>query len=111
MLQCIRACVDPLSILKHFGVGDALTQMQVSPEARFRYTFPYKTQIPGDLVSGNPYFESLLHEPTSLFKSAPIAEGPSSSSAHSAKQHALGLNMEVPRQSQSMYLRLFHAAE
>lgn len=85
--------------------------MLVSPEARFQYTSPYKTQIPGDLVPDNPYFDSLVHESTSHLESASTVQGSSASSTLFAKQHAPRLNVDIFQQYQSMYLHPFHAAD
>ena len=61
----IREGGDCESILRHISVGDILLQLHVEPETRYRYVFPYKTQMPTSLLSPkNPYLHSLLYETT-----------------------------------------------
>jgi hypothetical protein len=51
--------------MRHISIGDILLQLHVEPETRYRFVFPYKTQMPASLQSpNNPYLQSLLYETT-----------------------------------------------
>ena len=66
ILQRIREGVDPESILRHIQDGDLLLQLSLTPERRYRYEFPYKTQMPSFLLRpDNPYLNTLIYDFTS----------------------------------------------
>ncbi|KAK0730418.1 hypothetical protein B0H67DRAFT_32036 [Lasiosphaeris hirsuta] len=63
LLQRIRRGADANSILRHVNYGDVLVQLALVPEARYRYEFPYKTDMPEFLLRpDNPYLDSELYE-------------------------------------------------
>lgn len=67
ILRRIRTGSDPATVYNQVTVGDALLQMAVAPETRFRYEFPYLSEMPFELTVDNPYMDSLIYEATSLF--------------------------------------------
>jgi hypothetical protein len=59
----IREGADYESVMRHISAGDILLQLHVTPETRYRYVFPYRTQMPTSLQSPhNPYIQSLVYE-------------------------------------------------
>lgn len=63
LLQRIRRGADASSILHHVNYGDVLVQLALVPETRYRYEFPYKTDMPEFLLRpDNPYLDSELYE-------------------------------------------------
>ncbi len=63
ILKRLREGADCESVMRHISVGDILLQLHVAPETRYRYVFPYRTQMPTWLLSPrNPYLHSLLYE-------------------------------------------------
>lgn len=58
----IRKGTDATAILRHVNYGDVLVQLALVPEARFRFEFPYLTDMPPYLLcSDNPYLNSELY--------------------------------------------------
>ena len=105
VLRSIRSGMDAAAILWRFKTGDALLQMAVSPETRFRYTFPYKTSLKDGLLASNPYLDSIVYEASGLFSPEQASSnGEGSDSGNSAAA-------SVPKKHQSLYLKPFHAAE
>ena len=65
ILERIRNGVDIQTILRHVKDGDLLLQLSLIPETRYRYEFPYLTDMPSFLdVPNNPYLSSLIYENT-----------------------------------------------
>ncbi|KAK4216540.1 hypothetical protein QBC37DRAFT_86806 [Rhypophila decipiens] len=63
VLKRIRQGVDPTTIVRHVTCGNVLLQLSLVPEARYRYEFPYKTEMPVFLTRrDNPYLESEMYE-------------------------------------------------
>jgi hypothetical protein len=61
----IRAGADASSILRHVSTGDLLLQLQVTPETRYRFDFPFRREMPSSLQTpANPYLRSLVYEVT-----------------------------------------------
>ncbi|KAK4195111.1 putative nitrogen assimilation transcription factor [Triangularia verruculosa] len=59
VLQRIRRGADANSVLRHVTMGDVLLQLSLVPETRFRYEFPYLTEMPIYLQKhDNPYLDS-----------------------------------------------------
>ena len=59
----IRRGDDAESILRHVKHGDLLVQLSLVPEARFRYEFPYLSDMPLFLrLSDNPYLGSEVYQ-------------------------------------------------
>lgn len=51
------------TVARHLSYGDALLQVSLVPESRYRYVFPLTTEMPAYLVrSRNPYLDSLLYK-------------------------------------------------
>jgi hypothetical protein len=82
--------------MRHINAGDILVQLHLRPETRYRYVFPYRTQMPASLWSShNPYLHSLVYEGTSL---TPTSEQqPLSPSTH--------------EKYSTQYLKPYHAAK
>ncbi len=64
----IRSRADMETIAKQVETGDLLLQLSVLPESRFRYEFPYRSQMPQDFVPNNPYLKSVIYEAASLYQ-------------------------------------------
>ncbi|KAK4651101.1 hypothetical protein QC762_0089200 [Podospora pseudocomata] len=104
----IRMEGPPESILRHIKEGDLLLQLSLKPEMRFRYVFPYVSEMPAHLHRpDNPYIESCFYEWSALQRSGfemstctnkRTTDSPRSSSS------------PEPR-PESIYLMPFHAAE
>ncbi|KAH8897378.1 hypothetical protein GQ53DRAFT_638658 [Thozetella sp. PMI_491] len=101
VLQRIRAGTDIATILNHVQAGDLLLQLAVQPETRFRYDFPYRSDMPQDFLPNNPYLDSFIYDVTFPYPSAQSSKLPVSSPVAS-------LGSEEYR---SLYLKPFHAAE
>jgi hypothetical protein len=95
----IRSGADVTTILNHVKVGNLLLQMAVLPETRFRYTFPYRSEMPEEIVINNPYMDSKIYEVASLYSNAPEP---------AASGHARDTGSD---EYQNLYLKPFHAAE
>ncbi|KAJ4227937.1 hypothetical protein NW759_004026 [Fusarium solani] len=99
VLRRIRSGADVDTILNQIRAGDLLLQMALAPETRFRYEFPYISDMPEGLLSNNPYLDSLIYEAASLYSS------PASHNSHPGP-HNLSLSGY-----QSPYLKPLHSAE
>ncbi|KAH8666968.1 hypothetical protein BX600DRAFT_511851 [Xylariales sp. PMI_506] len=104
ILQKIRSGVDIATILRHAKVGDPLFQLAVTPETRYRYLFPYISEMPEYFVPNNPYLNSAIYEASSLYVSA---EPPTLLQSSAT---AVGSNLNTP-EYQMIYLKPFHAAQ
>jgi hypothetical protein len=105
VLRSIRSGMDAPTILKRFKTGNALLQLAVSPETRFRYTFPYKTDMGNAALASNPYLDSIVYEASGLFPpDQAFQNGESSESGKSVMA-------SVSDKYRSLYLKPFHAAE
>ena len=97
----IRGRGDCETILRHISVGDILLQLHVAPETRYRYVFPYKTQMPASLLSpNNPYLHSLLYEMTFMTSASDQQALPSSADEKYGPQYLrplLAAEMVDPR--------------
>ncbi|KAK4670726.1 hypothetical protein QC764_0087870 [Podospora pseudoanserina] len=63
----IRMGGPPESILRRIKEGDLLLQLSLKPEMRFRYVFPYVSELPAHLYRpDNPYIESCIYEWSAL---------------------------------------------
>lgn len=104
VLQKLRSGSGISAILNQVKAGDLLLQLAVSPETRFRYEFPYQSEMPGDIVIDNPYLDSLIYEAASLYS-------PSQRSKPSGHTKTGGItNLKSP-EYRSLYLKPFHAAQ
>ena len=104
VLQMIRSGVDASTIVNQVKAADLLLQLAVEPETRFRYEFPYRSEMPRNYISNNPYLNSLLYEAASLYPPAQYPELPK----NTASIHSTILNSTEYR---SIYLKPFHAAQ
>ncbi|KAH9903958.1 nitrate assimilation regulatory protein nirA [Xylariomycetidae sp. FL2044] len=63
IFQRLREGGDTDSILRHISTGDLLMELQVAPETRSRFEFPYKREMPAHLqIPNNPYLRSTVYE-------------------------------------------------
>lgn len=61
--RLLRRGVSPDSIDRQVGTGDALMELRLSTETRFRFEFPLRRQMPSEILRLNsPYLQSLLYE-------------------------------------------------
>ncbi|KAK5658741.1 hypothetical protein OQA88_1550 [Cercophora sp. LCS_1] len=103
VLDRIRGGADINSILRYVNYGDVLVQLSVIPEAKYRYEFPYSTQMPSMLLrSDNPYLDSEIYEfalraPPDVTKPLPSPVSSDVSSPSANPQH-------------DAYTKPFHAA-
>jgi hypothetical protein len=104
ILQRIRAGADIATLIDHIKSGNLLLQMAVSPETRFRYEFPYRSEMPEDYIANNPYLDSLVYEASSLYS----AGGYPGSSRDAIVSRVPGLSSD---EYEDIYLKPFHAAE
>lgn len=104
VLQSLRSGSGVRAILNQVKAGDLLLQLAVSPETRFRYEFPYRSEMPQDFIIDNPYLNSLIYEAASLY---PPSQHPESSESTSTGRMP-GLRSTEYR---SLYLKPFHAAQ
>ncbi|PHH86765.1 hypothetical protein CDD83_9795 [Cordyceps sp. RAO-2017] len=102
VLQRLRSGTDAVALVNLVKAGDALVQMFVSPETRYRYEFPYRKEMPEDCFRDNPYLDSLIYEAASLRSAEPSLERPRP--AESGKPSS-------GEYYQSLYLKPFHAAQ
>lgn len=104
VFQRIRNGADTTTILEHLKAGNLLLQLAVVPETRYRYEFPYLSQMPAEYLVDNPYMESMIYDAASLY---PLDHIPNDSRrAASSRADNLGTN-----EYQSLYLKPFHAAQ
>ncbi|KAJ8129557.1 hypothetical protein O1611_g4074 [Lasiodiplodia mahajangana] len=94
VLQRIRSGTDIVSIIDHVRAGNLLLELTVAPETRFRYQFPYRSEMPADCLLNNNYLDSMIYEGASLL----------------SQSDRPGLPARLA-DYQSPYLKPFHAAE
>lgn len=104
VLQSLRSGSGVRAILNQVKAGDLLLQLAVSPETRFRYEFPYRSEMPQEFVINNPYLDSLVYEAASLYAPSQQPKPPGASS--SSRKPGLRL-----AEYGSLYLKPFHAAQ
>lgn len=84
IFNSVRRGNAPNDIVRCVEHGDVLLQLNLRPEARYRYEFPFRKEMPAYLLrSKSRYLRSLLFEPpfpVSSSASDPIFNEPSSSS-------------------------------
>ncbi|RFU81944.1 c6 transcription factor [Trichoderma arundinaceum] len=102
VFQRIRAGADVTTILNHVRAGNLLLQMAVQPETRFRYEFPYRSEMPSEYIVDNPYLESIIFGAASLY--------PTGQQSLPSPHTASSLGDDVSEEYQSVYLKPFHAA-
>ncbi|KAI8663033.1 hypothetical protein LRP88_07241 [Fusarium phalaenopsidis] len=98
VLRRIRSGADVDTILNQIRAGDLLLQMALIPETRYRYEFPYISDMPESLLPNNPYLDSLVYEAASLYS------GPNQNNFTDHRNVSLSRN-------QSPYLKPLHSAQ
>lgn len=93
--QRIRHGFDLQTLLNQIKAGDLTSQLNLHPETQYRYELPYIRQLPRELISNNPYLDTLIYEKAALGLDVGERQWPEQ-------------NMSSP---QIVYLRPFHAAE
>lgn len=59
----LRQGASPESIVQQIRTGDALVELRLSTETRYRFDFPYKKDMPSKLLGSNsPYLRSYMYE-------------------------------------------------
>lgn len=91
-------------MLDHIKAGNLLLQLAVTPETRFRYTFPYRSDMFENDVSTNPYLGSLIFDAAPLYSSDQYSQLPGSTSSSSGDTLS---RVEY----RSLYQTPFHAAQ
>ncbi|KAK2604444.1 hypothetical protein N8I77_007374 [Diaporthe amygdali] len=104
VLQKLRSGSGISAILNQVKAGDLLLQLAVSPETRFRYEFPYQSEMPRDIVIDNPYLDSLIYEAASLYS-------PSQRPKPSGHTETGEITNLKSAECKSLYLKPFHAAQ
>lgn len=104
VLERMRGGTDIATIVNHVKAGDLLLQMAVLPETRFRYTLPYKSEMPEEYIEDSPYLDSLIYEASSLYS----GDGSSQQFVH---MHASPLSESSFSDYKEPYFKPFHAAE
>jgi hypothetical protein len=105
VLGRIRFGTDIEDILNHIENGNLLLQMHVVPETRFRYDFPYRSEMPEDHLQDNPYLDSLIYKAASLFPKDRQHSNPSAPSSATIPPDLRSIDLQSP------YLKPFHAAQ
>ncbi|KAK8877777.1 C6 transcription factor [Apiospora arundinis] len=100
VLARLRSGASVSTIVNQVKAGDLLLQLAVAPETRFRYEFPYRSEMPSEFVVDNKYLNSTLYKATSLYTSAPPGHNAAVSDPEAG-----------PAEHQSLYVRPFHAAQ
>ncbi|UPL02438.1 hypothetical protein LCI18_013372 [Fusarium solani-melongenae] len=63
IFRLIRAGADPETIMRQLTTADLLLQVHLVPESRYRYQFPYSSQMPAYLQSpNNGFMKSMVYE-------------------------------------------------
>jgi hypothetical protein len=63
ILRRLRETQDPTAVATQLEGGDLLLQLHVAPETKFRFSFPYRRDMPRALLTpDNPYLNSVLYE-------------------------------------------------
>ncbi|KAK0618837.1 hypothetical protein B0T14DRAFT_518107 [Immersiella caudata] len=93
VVRRLRAGDDVSAIVRQVKTGCLLLQLALSPESRFRYSFPYVIDMPITLRQpDNPYIESPIFEAAYRNSPSPAPE-------------------ELPEQHQCIYMKPYHVAE
>ncbi|KAI9652806.1 MAG: hypothetical protein M1821_007804 [Bathelium mastoideum] len=99
ILQRIRNGASPQAIIQQTEHGDLLLQLHLKPETKYRYDFPYISDMPALLTrSDNPYVNSLIFE-------TPWPDPSSHITSSSTKDATIS-----GTDAQAMYLRPYHSA-
>ncbi|KAM0425507.1 hypothetical protein ACHAPT_009296 [Fusarium lateritium] len=101
VLTRIRSGIDVETVLNQVKAGDVLLQMALTPETRFRYEFPYRSEMPEYYTQDNPYLDSLIYEAASLYLT----------NRHPEQTTSRLIANLGSKEQQSLYLKPFHAAQ
>ncbi|KAK8023542.1 hypothetical protein PG993_011608 [Apiospora rasikravindrae] len=111
VLARLRTGTSVSTIVNQVKAGDLLLQLAVAPETRFRYEFPYRSEMPAEYVVNNPYLNSTLYKAASLYNNSSTSSAlpmhDAATSDHGGNPHNLGT---AEAEHQSLYLKPFHAA-
>ncbi|KAK7946049.1 uncharacterized protein PG986_010370 [Apiospora aurea] len=111
VLARLRSGTSVSTIVNQVQAGDLLLQLAVAPETRFRYEFPYRSEMPAEFIVDNPYLNSTLYKAASLYSNHSAS---STLPHHVAATSDHGGNLDKPgtaaAEHQSLYLKPFHAA-
>ncbi|ATY63020.1 C6 transcription [Cordyceps militaris] len=122
LLARLRAGTPLTAIINHVTAGDALLQMAVTPETRFRYVFPYRAEMPASCVGagGNPYLGSFIYDVPPLSPSVSVGSSAASGEEESNGRRALVRERQTTRSpgespgaehdEDAVYTAPFHAA-
>ncbi|KAK1247711.1 hypothetical protein MKX07_000599 [Trichoderma sp. CBMAI-0711] len=107
----IRDGADVNTILNLIRAGNLLLQMAVAPETRFRYEFPYRSEMPDYCIENNPYLDSIIWGAASLY-AQDSSRRPNAVAAASSSSSSAGPAGDYGTEGyESIYLKPFHAAE
>lgn len=63
IVQMLRDGITPDDIVRQITAGDAMVEMRLATETKFRFEFPYRAQMPREVLSSNsPYLRSPIYE-------------------------------------------------
>jgi hypothetical protein len=97
----LRMGDDTETIMRHVEYGDVLLQVALAPEARYRYVFPFRSDMPQYLYKPwNQYLHSLLFEWTAI-----------KPNAGEVRQQPTRYQDNTAAAMKDPYLKPFHAAE
>lgn len=87
IFQRLRAGTDAEAIVSAVREGYLLIQLCVAPEGRFRFTFPFRQEMPQFLlVHAKPYLSSLLFETTAELVGTPQSSTTTTTTSSSSSQ-------------------------
>lgn len=104
VLRRLRHGIDITTVLNQVRAGDLLLQLAVSPETRFRYWFPYRSEMLKELTLSNPYMSSMIYEGASPFSPTQFSEA-------LEHTHSTPLTRLESAEYRDLYLKPFHAAQ
>ncbi|PVH95428.1 putative C6 transcription factor [Periconia macrospinosa] len=115
ILARLRSGASPETLLSHAATGDALLQLALAPETRYRYDFPYIKEMPESLfTNSNPYLQSSVYEFMAInpvSRSAVVGEDVTQPCTLLATSKIPQLQNVDRETYESAYLKPFHAAE
>jgi len=81
IFQRIRGGTDINTIVRLINYGDVHVQLALVPEAKYRYEFPYMSEMPASLLrASNPYLVSEIYDyvlnPKALLPASPSLSNP-----------------------------------
>jgi hypothetical protein len=92
-------------VVGHLQAGERLLQVYTTPEAKVKFEFPYRTQIPTALLTpNNPYLTSVIYQSVS----STSGEGPTSQEATGS--HDSGMSSSDTSRYESPYSKPYGVA-